>query len=221
MPYSITLIQTWWVQVSRYVPILVQEVTWLANRINTSTAILFEAFFVNLLRVSLVYTIHHSKDRYFCHPIGGEGVHNFFQSTFSQRERIDYPTAIMCEACYIHPQRHSMLYTIQHTQTWMHFHPYMEEGITVAGNYFISPVTWLANRINMSTAILCEAFLVNILRVSLVYETDKSSILFHTRLNTEEGITVGDYYFISPVSWCSNCINMSTAILCKAFYVIR
>ena len=95
----------------------ISPVSWCANRINMSTAILCEALYVNLLRVSLLYSIHYTKDRYFCHPIGGEGVHNFSQSTCCQRKHINYPTAIMCEACYIHPRRQSMLYTIHLTQT--------------------------------------------------------------------------------------------------------
>ena len=44
-------------------------------------------------------------------------------------------------------------------------------------------------------------------------------VIFHTRPNMEEGITLGGYYFIPTVTWCSNRINMSTTILCEAFYV--
>ena len=108
----------------------------------------------------------------------------------------------MCEASYIHPQRHSMLYTIHLTQTWMHFHPYMEEGITLGDYYFIPAVSWYANRINMSTAILCEAFFVNLLWVSLVYTIHYSKDSAWQATNQLEDKLIFQVHNIFSINFC-------------------
>jgi len=84
----------------------------------------------------------------------------------------------------------------------MHFHPYMEEGITLGDYYFIPAVSWYANRINMSTAILCEAFFVNLLWVSLVYTIHYSKDSAWQATNQLEDKLIFQVHNIFSINFC-------------------